>query len=66
MVVNMEGSSEVEVEFPGGEWLAPDPDLQSEGKFIYQGESSVLHNPKQITGRSAMIRPAQTTPERGV
>ncbi|XP_063675488.1 uncharacterized protein LOC134812179 [Bolinopsis microptera] len=31
MVVNLEGSPKVTVEFPEGEWLAPDPTLQTEG-----------------------------------
>ncbi|XP_063692025.1 uncharacterized protein LOC134824190 isoform X2 [Bolinopsis microptera] len=34
MVVNLEGSSEVDVKFPEGEWLAPDPTAETEGTYL--------------------------------
>ena len=40
MVVNLEGSPEVNVNFPEGEWLAPDPSAETEGTYLkYPSES---------------------------
>ena len=35
MVVNLEGSAgDIEVELPSGQWLAPDPEQETEGTYL--------------------------------
>ena len=36
MIFKRESSSDVTVEFPTGEWLAPNPDLENKGTYHHQ------------------------------
>ena len=43
MIFKRESSSDVTVEFPVGEWLAPNPDLENKGTYHNQEGDIKIH-----------------------